>query len=135
VEVLNGHDGVFVHGVTVIEVTDHQRVDSAKFRKERYQQAQPVHGSQSSSSVGRRSMRRNRLHKACGSERAQSTVSESRLSTHSSASRLSSRLWRATISKRLRTSAGSSRIASGWRGKIRPRTTEKSALESRDLQS
>ena len=39
VEVLNGHNGVFVHGVPVIEVTDHQRVDSAELRKERHQQA------------------------------------------------------------------------------------------------
>src|SRR6516162_9316644 len=39
VEVLNGHDGVFVHGVPVIEVTDYQRVDSAELRKERHQQA------------------------------------------------------------------------------------------------
>jgi len=42
---------VFIHGIAVIEVTDYQRVDSAKFRKERHQQTQPVHGSQGSRGV------------------------------------------------------------------------------------
>jgi hypothetical protein len=50
-QVLDGHQGMLVHGVAVVEIADDQTINDAEFREERRQQAQAVHGTQRISRV------------------------------------------------------------------------------------
>ena len=46
-QVLDGAQGVLVHGVAVIKIAHHQRIDRAHFRQNFHQDSQPVHRPQS----------------------------------------------------------------------------------------
>ena len=46
VEGFQGGEGMFVHRVAVVEVPDHQRIDSLKLREKRDQQTQTMHVAQ-----------------------------------------------------------------------------------------
>ena len=51
VQVFNGDQGMFVHGIAVVIVANHQRVDGLKFGEQQVKQAEPVHGAQRSRRV------------------------------------------------------------------------------------
>src|SRR5712692_5485890 len=67
-----------------------------------------------------------------GAARAHTWILGSAASTHRSVSALSFSPWRATNSKRSKRTDGSS-ADDNWRRKMRLSTTEKSALDKRDL--
>ena len=63
VHVVDGQEGVLVHGVAVIAVADHQRVDAVELGDQHLQHAQRMHGAQSMGRVGPSSTSRSAFHR------------------------------------------------------------------------